>query len=270
MSLIKVGIHENLVLSSKTKINEHGTLELVIGNVESEDALMEAFQNSTVLDTMESSLRFYPPSLTDFEKNKKTAADIGKELLVMRYQFMQYALLYTTKEVVDKELGGTVMFEGLGIPPADYPKALTMLNQEKFLHKICTNLANKFVAFLKKLDAFNGKVLFRQKFLRQSKDKNFAVIPNSTFDVWIEPMTITAEQSKIAFSEWEIKNKRNDPNPGKADDKQSTKKDVKKADNLFNADSDTTEEKESEVVTDKNEAVEDKSEKPDLFKAEKE
>lgn len=266
MALIKVGIHENLSLSAKTKINEHGTLELVIGTVESETALMDAIMNNTVIDKMESSLRFYPPSLTDFEKNKKSAADIGKELLVMRYQFMQYALLFSTEEVVNKELGGVAFLEGLGIVPADYPKALTMLNKEDFLKKVCKNLAEKFLDFLKKVDAFNGKTLFRHKFLRQSKDKNFAVIPNSTFDTWVEPMTVPAEQSKIAFSQWEIDNGKNDPNPGKSDKSQSSKKDAKTAENLFGDNKDEVVDNEADgVVENPTGAVKSDEPTPDLF-----
>ena len=233
MSLIKVGIHENLALSAKSAINEHGTLELVIGSVQSQEALLEAFEGNDVFDNMESSLRFYPPSITDFNKKSKTSADIGAELLKMRYQFMQYALLYTTKETAQDAIGGTKMFEGLGIPKEDYPKVLGMLTNEELLKKICTNLANKFLDLLKKLDAFSGKVLFRQKFLRQSPEKNFAVIPNSTFDIWIEPMSIPKSASKIEYSLWEIENKKNDPNPGKVDSKQSTAKDKEKAANLF-------------------------------------
>ncbi|KKL66479.1 hypothetical protein LCGC14_2144550, partial [marine sediment metagenome] len=74
MSLIKVGIHENLALSAKSAINEHGTLELVIGSVQSQEALLEAFEGNDVFDNMESSLRFYPPSITDFNKKSKTSA----------------------------------------------------------------------------------------------------------------------------------------------------------------------------------------------------
>lgn len=252
MALIKVGIHENLCLSSKSKVNEHGTLELAIKAVQSENALMEAFENNTTFESMESSFRFYPPSLKDFDQNLKSAADIGAEMLKMRHQFKQYALLFTTEDVVNDAIGGTQMFSGLGIAPEKYAQALTMLNKEEFLKKVCTNLATKFLNLLTKLDAFSGKVTFRQKFLRQSKDKNFAVIPNSTFETWVEPMTVPKESSKVVFSQWEVDNKKNDPNPGKADSKQSTQKDAKKAANLFGGD--------DAPATDKD------TPKPDLFK----
>lgn len=233
MALIKVGIHENLTLSSKTKINEHGTLELVIASAQSSNALMDAFTSNSTLTSMESSIRFYPPNMKDFEQKAKSASEVGKDLLLMRHQFMQYGLIFATKEKVEAAIGGTAMFEGLGIPPEEMAKALAMLTREDFVQKVTTNLSTKFLKLLTESNAFSGTTLFRQKFLRQSKDKNYAVIPTSDFDTWIESMDIPKNASKIAYSKWEVENGKNDPDPVAGDASQSTDADKTKAADLF-------------------------------------
>ena len=236
MSLIRPGIHENLVILPKTKINEHGTLELVIAAKQADDAELAAFESNVVSIAMESNLRFYPPNLTDFDKNVKSSADLGQDLRRMRYQLMQYALLFGSADVVNNYIGGTTMFDGLGIAPNEYGKAIKMLTNEDFLNKVCTNLQSKFVQFLNDSGAFTGAISFRQKFLRQSKDKNYAVTPSSDFDVWIEPMTITKDKSQIAFTQWEIDNGKNDPNPSASSDKaNTTKEDANTGKDLFGA-----------------------------------
>jgi len=230
MALISVGIHENLVLSDKTKINEHGTLELAIKAEEGDEAVFAALQNNTVVQSMESSFRFYPPNLLTYEtKEPRTAAEIAKGLSILRHQFMEYAKLYGTKEEAEAAIGGLKMFEGLGIPQEDLPKAFRALTNEEFLKKVTNNLSKKFYNYLKAKNAFDGSVKFRQKFLRQSKAKNFATISKSTFDTWIEPMSIPKEQSKIAYSEYEITNGKNNPDPASASASQSEAAEVKAA-----------------------------------------
>ena len=233
MALITVGIHEDLKLSGETKINEHGTLELVIESAVGDDAaVLAAFASNTTFSPMKSSLRFYPPNLTTFNKDVKSATEVASDLLKMRHQLTQYALLYATKEKVEAAIGGLEMFKGLGVPDDQLAGAITRLTNEEFMKKVCTNMCEKFVAFLKENSAFTGEIKFRQKFLRQSKDKNFAVIPSSDFDVWIESMEIPKSASKISYSKWEIANKKNDPSASSGDAPE-VKTDVNKAKNLF-------------------------------------
>lgn len=234
MGLITVGIHENLVLSKESKINEHGTLELVIESKQSADALLDAFTSNTTYSPMKSSIRFYPPSITNFDKTKgnKTASELAAELLKMRHQFMEYGKIFTTTDVVEKHIGNLEMFKGIGIPEDQIPQAIARLTNEEFLKKVVTNLSTKFLALLTEANAF-GTIAFRQKFLRQSADKNFAVIPSSEYDTWIEPMEIPKSASKVAFSKWEIDNKKNDPNPGTVSSSETKAQDVAKGENLF-------------------------------------
>lgn len=235
MALIKVGIHENLTLSSKSQINDKGTLELAIKSVESPDALMDAFEGNDTYTSMESSFRFYPPNMEDFDGNKKTAAEVASDVLKMRHQLIQYAKLFATKEEVDEVIGGLAMFGGLGIPNEEIKKALAMFNNEDFTKKVVTNLCTIFLNFLKSKNAFDGTVKFRHKFLRQSKAKNYAVIPTSDFDVWVESMDIPKEASKIAFSEYEIKNGKDNGDPVSSSGSDTNPEDANKAASLFNA-----------------------------------
>lgn len=233
MALIKVGIHEDLILSDKTKINDKGTLELAIKAIQSPDALLNAFEGNDTFTSMESSFRFYPPNMKDFDGAVKTSADIAAEVLKIRHQLIQYAMLYGTKEEVTQAIGGLAMFNGLGITQDQIKGALNQFNQEAFTQKVVTNLCTLFLNFLKEKNAFNGQVRFRHKFLRQSKDKNFATIPTSDFDVWVESMDVPKSASKIAFSEYEIANGKHNGDPVSSSGSEASAEDANKAADLF-------------------------------------
>lgn len=263
MALIKVGIHENLVLSDESKINDKGTLELCVKSVQDPNALLNAFENNTTFNEMKSSFRFYPPNMTDFEGRTKTAPEIAQELLRMRHQLMQYALLYATKAEVETAIGGLAMFEGLGIPKEDMAKAINQFTDENFTKKVVTNLCTKFLEFLRSKNAFNGQVTFRQKFLRQSKAKNYATIPLSDFDVWIEPMSVPKDASKVAFTDYEIKNGKHLDHPVASTDAETSAEDANKAQQLFSAPAENGEEKTPQNnVPDTSDAV---ASQPNLF-----
>jgi len=146
---------------------------------------------------------------------------------------MTIAKLYAPEATVDSYIGGTKMFDGLGIAPEQMAKAVNALTNKEFLGKVVTNLGNKFVDFLAKANAYNGGITFRMKFLRQSKLKNYAVISRSSFDTWIEPMSIPKAASKIAFTKYEIDNGKNDPNPAAGDEATTTTEEAVKGAELF-------------------------------------
>lgn len=212
MSLITVGIHDNLVLTEKTSINEHGTLEIGIKVDTSKDAVLDAFKTNATFEDMESMFRIYPPSDKDFRQNIKTGHEIAQDFLAIREQLMTIAGLYGTDEEVADALGGTQMLEGLGIE--DLNKAIESLTGEAYRGKVSEKLAKLFLDFLVSKKAFSGAVKFRMKFPRQSNDKNFATVPrNDKQGTWIESMAIPKSESQIAWSDWEIKEKRNSGSP---------------------------------------------------------
>jgi len=236
MALIPVGIHNNLVISDKTKITDKGTLDLVIKSVESPEAILAALENNEVYQAMESNFKFFNIGVTDFNKNAKSAADLVKDLTVRRHQISQFAELFATKEEVAKAIGGMAMFEGIGITEEGYGKAIGMLTQEDFLNKIDTNLCSKFVKFMKEKKAFNNSAnSFRAKFPRSSKNKTFSGLSKSTYETWVEPMTIPEKASKIEWSDYEITEGLNHANPLASDKTQAAVADVNKAKALFKA-----------------------------------
>ena len=249
MALINVGIWDNLIISDKSKLSDKGGMDLVVKTIESPEAILAALTNNEVYSAMESNFKFFAINLTDFNKNVKSTADLVKDLTTLRYQLTSIAEVYGTKEVVEAAIGGMSMFEGLGIPPEDYGKAVAQLVQADFLKKIQDNLSSKFLAFMKANGGFNG-VPFRAKFPRSSKNKTFSGITKSPFDVWIEPMTIPKEQSKLAWSDYEIDQGLNHGNPIASDAVKTSVADVNKAKNLFKAP----------------DAVEPEVKKPELFK----
>lgn len=231
MALIKVGIHEPLSIDlGKSKINEHGTLELTMKMAESEDAVLNAFVSNTTFQPMESSFRFYAPNMKTFQGETKSSADLASDLLKIRHQLSEIASVFTTKDKVDAAIGGLEMFKGIGIPETDLSKAVGMLHNEELMKKVHTNLSTKFLDLLKSVGV---DAEFRMKFLRQSKDKNYAVIPNSSFDTWIESTDVLKEQSQVAYSDWEKENGKDNPNPSASSASSATPEASQKADQLF-------------------------------------
>ena len=257
MGLIPVGIHENLIVSEKSKLSDKGGMDLVVKTVESPEAILAALTNNEVYSAMESNFKFFAINLTDFNKNVKGAADLVKDLTVLRHQLSSIASVYGTKEEVDKAIGGMAMFEGLGIQPEDYGKAVAQLVQADFLKKVQDNLSSKFLAFMKAKSAFEGAP-FRAKFPRGSKNKTFSGITKSPYDVWIESMSIPKAQSKIEWSDYEIKEGLNHGNPIASDASKASVEDVNKAKNLFN--------KPDAAATEAAAPAAEAPSKPDLFK----
>jgi hypothetical protein len=234
MALLKVGIHENLKLTDETKVNDKGSLEIHIESAaDAKDAILEAFTSNSVYSPMKGKIIMFPPNMKTFDGVVKDAGAIAADLLKVRHQLMSYAKVYASTEKVNAAIGGMKMLEGLGIPADELGTAVGRLTNEDFMIKVNANLGKKFVEFLKEVNAFKGGVTFRQKFLRQSKDKNYAVIPTSDYDVWIESMDIPKSASKVAYSKWELANKKNDPNPSAGDAPEAGKEDANKGKNLF-------------------------------------
>jgi len=254
MALIPVGIHNNLVISEKSKVNDKFSLELVIKSVESPEAILAALTSNEVYQAMESNFRFFTPNLLDFDKNIRSAADIVKDLTVRRHQLSKFAELFGTKEEVAKAVGGMAMFEGMGIAPENYGKAIGQLTQLEFLQKVDANLGNKFLEFIKSKKGFDNSANgFRAKFPRGSKNKTFSSISKSTYETWVEPMTIPETATKLEWSDYEIKEGLNHANPVASDATQAAVTDVNKANALFSAPADThaeTDAKEIETMSD--------------------
>lgn len=239
MALITVGIHSNLVLTEKTKINEYGSLEIGIKVAQDESAILDAFRDNTVSESMESVFRIYPPSEKDYKGNIKSGHEIAQDFLALREQYMTIAGIFGDPEEIAAAIGGTQMLEGHGIE--DLNKAIEALTGETFRNKVNEKLSTLFLNFLTSKKAFDGTVKFRMKFPRQNADKNFSTIPrNDKQGPWIELSGVPKAESNISWSDWEVAEKRNSGDPVASTATKVTEVDQKTADGLFTKKAETT------------------------------
>lgn len=236
MAFIKPGIHGNCKFGAGSKINDKGTLVLDI-EIGSTD-VVAAFAGNDTLDTAKGGFMFFPPNTTDFEKNPYTIEEIADSLMKMRKMFLTYAALLAPKADAEAAFGGNALFEGIGVTAEQIPDLIARLDNEEVLKKVSTNLQTKFLAFMQAQPNFTTTE-FRHKFWRKNKKESFAVIPMNQFDTYVESMDVPDEASAIIWSEWEIKNGKNNPNPVKADDTNDAPDD---AQNLFGADAEKEDE----------------------------
>lgn len=231
MALFQPGIHENLSFK-KFLFNEHGSLEITIGGTTDPNARMTALLGNTTLETAEQSFRFYPPSLTEYQKpdEKRSVDAILGDLLQMRKVFLTYAEMFAPKADCEAAFGGIVMFTRLGVTQEQVNGVIAKLQEEKVVKAITKSLSEAFVNFMLKLPNWD-KLSFRHKFWRQSEAKTFATIPNSK-DLFVEPMTIPKAMTKVVWTPWELENKK-DSNAAIASDAKATNKETSKS--LFNA-----------------------------------
>lgn len=238
MAYLKVGIHEDLILTPQTKVNDKGSLELHIASKPDEDSMFNAFANNQSVEGLEGRIIFFPPNMNTFEGVKKTPAELGKDVFMIIHKLKQYALLYGTEAEVNAALGGFAMFDGLVDTNSKelVKQALKNFVNEDFLNSVLKNLYNRFIMFIENANGFEDPRPFRQKFIRQSANKHYPTISNSDFDVWLESMDIPKEASQIGWSDWEIKNKKNDPTPVAASPSDTEEEETVNAENMFEDD----------------------------------
>jgi len=235
MAYLKVGIHEDLVLTPQTKVNDKGSLELHISSKPDEDSMFNAFANNESVEGLEGKIIFFPPNMTTYEGPAKTPAELGKDIFMVIHKLKQYCLLYGTEDQVNAALGGFAMFDGLVDTNNKelVKQALQNFTKEEFLLKVLGNLYSRFIMFIQSVNGFEEPRSFRQKFIRQSANKHYPTISNSDFDIWLESMDIPKEASKIKWSDWEIKNKKNDPTPVEATPVDTDEEETVNAENMF-------------------------------------
>lgn len=228
MSYLGVGIHDNVVLSSKTAINDKGSLVIELETKVNQDAMFAAFDGGADIESSAASIIMWPVSMANWEGKTKTASEIGQDLNNFKNTLVDILAVYMTLDKAKAALGATVMFNGLGITAETQSTLPTRLLQKDFVDKVYLNVSNAFVAAAK---PFMDNVTFRIKLRRTSKAKHFSTIPmNGKFkEVWIEPSTIPAASSQISWSAYEIKRGLNDGTKVEAD----ASSDAAKVDAMF-------------------------------------
>ena len=72
-----VGIHNNIVVSRETKVNDKGTFVLGLEQVSSGD-MFAAFESGETMTPAGASLMMFAPNLTDWENKAKTPEQTGR------------------------------------------------------------------------------------------------------------------------------------------------------------------------------------------------
>lgn len=213
--MIQVGINENVILE-KVEITEptKGTMAFTwkaITDDKPEDP-MAALGGDGYAETggNELTLRLFPP-LAPFDKTnddkpipvseqqKAAASSIGEKKNIL----FQILSAYMTSDKIKFDL-----YKGTGVTMENFPAKIVL---KATLEQIMANIAGDFVRMIAPFVGKNEHPV-RLLLVRQSKTKHFADFRQKYVKdyLFIEPMSIPAEASKLKFSKYELNNKLNE------------------------------------------------------------
>lgn len=216
---ITVGIHENVILS-KVMFNDKGRLTLVWrqvgeGQKEENDDPFAQMNAAEVIGTESngSGIILWPfkrPDDKAKDGKERTLKEIGElanqDVIRLRDQLTLILQQYMTKDQIKWSI-----FDGTAMTKETYYEDIASQNN---LDVIYRNIGEQFMAMIQPyLD--NDQFAMRLKLVRQSTDKHFAKMPDRYINQqpFIEPMEVPKEQSKVKWSDYEIKEKLNDGTP---------------------------------------------------------
>jgi hypothetical protein len=194
--MVGIGINENVTISSETKINDKGTLELILkqGSLSEEEKVLASLGGNDVDDKSTKLLLFNPKLTNDSTGVVKAPGQIMKEIQDFRKQLAEFLLCYMTTEEVESLFGSNI------------PKTLSKIEDDKAfvvalkkdttVDAITTGMVTLFVKLCKENNIFDSKKTFRLKLWRQKKEKNFPKLP-AGFSKWVEPMDVPTPKVKI-------------------------------------------------------------------------
>lgn len=223
--MLKVGIHDNLVLKSTVK-NEQGTLVINLKKMTKVDplaALSSAGQTS--FEPEEVGIMMYAPKVLDYNNKNRSVTDMLNLIAEVKDPLDHIASVYlTTKDRVWNP------FVGIDINADNQEQKLT---DQGTINKIYDNLVTQFIAMVKPFVGESGKRV-RVLLIRQSATKHFPkfrtrYLNNQPF---IESMEIPASASKLKFSEYEKTKGLDSPNQAGGEQKVD-KKEASEANALF-------------------------------------
>lgn len=198
---LEIGVNEGWRLGADSKVTDKGgfMLEFVKGTViASALALLESEEP----DAETYSMLLFPPNMEDYKtKEPRKAIEIMKDIKTDYKRLYTIFNLYITKDELKKLFPIGVITEGIGLTEENQ---LSLLTQETTVNKMFTNLAEAAIKVINEQELFE-KEEFRIKVLRQSPKKAFPRLTyKPDFSDWIELMTIPKEQSKVAFTKFEL------------------------------------------------------------------
>lgn len=211
--MIQIGINKNVYITS-TSISDKGYLE--IGFEE-----LIAGRPTTAFDMLNSdTITDIPPVFnmflfaTNVPKNEdgkltqeKMVDRVTKDIKANKEILLHLMMGYMTVESAKVDL-----YQGLSITSDNYN---TQILREEVLKIIFANMAKNFIEKMKPFVAADPKLLFRLLLVRQGKDKHFASFRRNYINenpFW-ESMDIPDVQSKLKFTDYEIRESLTDATP---------------------------------------------------------
>lgn len=218
--MIGVGIHENLVLSSKTALGAQGGFNLIFAKKQV-GSLYQALVSNESVAAEEVMLKMFTINAKRQDGTVKTPVDIAQEFGNLREQFCDILLTATPAQQVNDALDMAKIFQSVGITAANESQLSSKFQDDTFTAALFNSLCSAFVNVARPM---MDNAMMRLKLRRRSTDSHYPSIPfKGKFpEVWVESMQIPTESSQIAFSQWEIDNEINDGTPVKADAAPST------------------------------------------------
>lgn len=204
-NFLGVGIHQNVVVSKKTGMNDKGTLELHLLQVVEQTNFLEAFDGDGNMGGSEGKFLLFPVDVTDFEKKQKSPSTIATELFNFKANMTDILKVYMTSDKATAAISSGVMFANLGITAENQATIPERLLSQEFVTAIYNNICRAFLVNIAPYMEVEAK--FRVKIRRTSKNKHFGMIPprGQGEHHWIESMMVPQAQSKVVWQEWEIK-----------------------------------------------------------------
>ena len=203
MAYLGVGIHENVVLSSKTAINDKGSIVLELETKTDATDLLGAFDSGESLEPDAVSLIMWPINMTNWEGKAKSASEVGQDLNNLKNTFVDILEVFMTSDKAKAALGADAMFKGLGINAETQSTLPTKLLQEGFVKSVYTNICTAFIEAAK---PFMDTNRMRIKLRRTSTAKHYAMIPprGKYKETWIESMEVPTSASQVKWSKYEL------------------------------------------------------------------
>ena len=207
--LISVGIHENVNISKETGINQDGKRVIVMEIRPDKKAVRKAMMRGEVLETMKSSFLQFDPNFEVYGKEGvlRTSFDMLQDLNKETLRFATYysILLGGDWDKAVEAINPEVVYKRLGIVTDEaIDNAMDRMNDKDFMTS-CLNKAYEIFHDLISAIPNVEEIKLRHKFIRGSKKKTFSSIPKFNKDnVFVEPMTVPREETKLAWTVYEL------------------------------------------------------------------
>ena len=209
--MLTVGIHEEVNLGDKTAINEMGSLDIQLVQGASETALDALMSDEDGYDAgNESNIKIFVPSVYKYgSSDVRSVTDIVQDIKRISGALKAILKVYLTEDVINKSFGTKIIFTENKI--SDNKALEDFITVEDNLKLVVTKLFQQFVDLCGKHKIINSDSKFRIKLIRQSEAKHWPTFPKQNFETFVESMEVSKEQSKVAFTKYELENKLDSP-----------------------------------------------------------